>query len=491
MIYLAMIWAFILFAPSAIRAQTEPPTLVLPDCSGTITSPGAQVCVSVHLEGRGASIASVGFTLKYDTASLTLPNGANDVMSGAVLTGGQSKSAVVNEDPNTGMGTVQVAITPPVQLPPLPTIEDGELCKICFTVPGDAPQECTMLSFLAADMGSDLGQNIPTDPPGNGGVNIEPPCLDNPQNCLDHYQCYKAKPTKGSARFESRDVFLMDQFETRISTVQKPVAICNPAEKNGEIILDPDTHLKSYQTTDAKVCSDNNNPCRSNRDCSAGAKCQSLKHVKQTNVQVTNQFGTLFVDTVSPDRLLIPTAKALDVPIDPPNPDTHNVDHYRCYKVKVNKRLCEADPQVKCKTDADCAAQGLTGACNLGFTKLVATVGDQFTDPPQLFEIAKPIRLCNPVDKNSEGMKNPDGHLMCYQARLVKKICTAQAPLNALGACLKEEDCGGVKRQTNLCLPQLKHEKVLGFYTNNQFGPEQLDTVKEEELCVPSTKTLP
>jgi hypothetical protein len=32
---------------------------------------------------------------------------------------------------------------------------------------------------------------------------------------------------------------------------------------------------------------------------------------------------------------------------------------------------------------------------------------------------------------------------------------------------------------------------VLGIHVNNQFGLEQLDTIKEEELCVPSKKLLP
>jgi hypothetical protein len=36
--------------------------------------------------------------------------------------------------------------------------------------------------------------------------------------------------------------------------------------------------------------------------------------------------------------------------------------------------------------------------------------------------------------------------------------------------------------------------KVLGVFVDNQFDPEQseqLDIVTEEELCMPSTKTLP
>jgi hypothetical protein len=35
-----------------------------------------------------------------------------------------------------------------------------------------------------------------------------------------------------------------------------------------------------------------------------------------------------------------------------------------------------------------------------------------------------------------------------------------------------------------------KHVKVLGIHVNNQFGSEQVDTIKEEEFCVPSKKIL-
>jgi hypothetical protein len=32
---------------------------------------------------------------------------------------------------------------------------------------------------------------------------------------------------------------------------------------------------------------------------------------------------------------------------------------------------------------------------------------------------------------------------------------------------------------------------VTGLHLGNQFGPQRVDTVREEELCVPSLKTLP
>lgn len=62
--------------------------------------------------------------------------------------------------------------------------------------------------------------------------------------------------------------------------------------------------------------------------------------------------------------------------------------------------------------------------------------------------------LCNPVDKNGEGIKTPSGHLLCYRVKAA-----------------------------------VDHTKVIGLInTANQFGIETMDTRKEELLCVPALK---
>ena len=60
--------------------------------------------------------------------------------------------------------------------------------------------------------------------------------------------------------------------------------------------------------------------------------------------------------------------------------------------------------------------------------------------------------LCNPVDKNGEGINDPDNHLMCYEIK-----------------------------------DKFKQKNI---HTHDQFGPETLDTKKIKELCVPSEKSL-
>jgi RHS repeat-associated protein len=185
-----------------------------------------------------------------------------------------------------------------------------------------------------------------------------------------------------------------------------------------------------------------------------------------------NQFGDLQVDTVKPETVLVPTATCVATPAEPcpnplppPNPASHTVDHYECYTVKLS-------------------------AGEDKFPKdLRARVVDQFSQPT-LYDIQKPTALCNPVDKNGEGIKDLDTHLMCYQAVAVPKICAVDAPANARNACKSEDDCGGTVRQTTFCQPQAKPDKVSDIHATNQFGPEQLDTLKVEQMCVPSQKII-
>ena len=225
----------------------------------------------------------------------------------------------------------------------------------------------------------------------------------------DAYLCYKAKPTKQGDGFEPPpDLTLVDAFETRETNVVKPKALCNPADIGGEGIGDATTHLESYQIQ------------------------SSEKHEKVKGFAVANAFGSLTLDTVKEDRLLVPSAKGL---AEPPGPlGKNSVDHCKCYKAKPTK----GSPK---------------------FQKLQVTVADQFDGTARTFDVKKPTHLCLPVDKNGEGIQHPDSLRVCYKVKPAKK--------------------------------QPKHAKRTGVFLGNQFGTEQLDTVKEDELCVPSSRPAP
>ena len=221
---------------------------------------------------------------------------------------------------------------------------------------------------------------------------------------LGHFLSYKVKRTKKTPKFVKRVVNLADQFEDKDFKVKKPKFLLTPADKGGEGINDPIHHLKGYTIKKTKG---------------------QGKHVKQKNIQVDNQFGTIFVDTKKPDLLLVPTLKDPNNPVVLPEPFTPPLDHFKCYKVRRTKKTTK-------------------------FIKQTVTVSDQFINTTLL--VKKPVRLCVPVDKDGKGIIDPVAHLMCYKVKRVKK-------------------------------------KVKGIHVNNQFGPLQLDTKKVVELCVPSTKT--
>jgi hypothetical protein len=62
------------------------------------------------------------------------------------------------------------------------------------------------------------------------------------------------------------------------------------------------------------------------------------RHVARRGRRIENQFhpapGLLVVDTIEPDRLLVPTTKSLTGPVAAPDPGGHDVDHFKCDTVK-------------------------------------------------------------------------------------------------------------------------------------------------------------
>ena len=150
-------------------------------------------------------------------------------------------------------------------------------------------------------------------------------------------------------------------------------------------------------------------------------------NVKMPNQTVVNQFGTIKLDIVKPDILMVPTLKTLALPGPTPPPTDPNVDHFQCYKVKRSK----GSPK---------------------FQKILGvTVQDQFGT--ETLDLLKPIRLCAPANKRNEDPTAPSHpfHLLCYKT--------------------KNSAFGTVQT-----------------FTNNQFGPAQPLLIHRRELCVPSTK---
>lgn len=295
---------------------------------------------------------------------------------------------------------------------------------------------------------------------------------------LDAFLSYKTRPTKGSlcsrdapknpgGRCESEEacggqeedtayclpnkfpkaglqVLLDDPFDDQPMPfiVTKPLSLLNPAKVGADgVTNNPDIHLRGYLIAPPKT------------------KPAQPRHVphRLRVMDPSGRFDPLLVDTVSPERLLAPSSKGLNEPVPvPANPD---VDYFKCYKVKVNSKVCDADPRVRCKTNEDCAKAGATGSCNPGFLAKQLSLTDQF-EQPKAFDIRGASRLCLPTDIANESVSDsasqPDNNLMCYKVK------------PARGAA--------------------KHVKHTGVYVNNPLWSEQVDTQSEEELCVPSLK---
>jgi hypothetical protein len=277
-----------------------------------------------------------------------------------------------------------------------------------------------LVNRLALDVyGDELGGavNVPT---GGRALNIVQHAIDSKEGDLpgsydqayggdyfapfDHFHCYKAKTTPGTPRFTATTVTLADQFESGSFRVKKPKALCPPANKNAEGLRDAVTHLESYLI--------------------AGTTASA----PETGVVVRDQFGTLTVDTIKPDRLLVPTGKALGGPATAP---TSDLDHFKCYRVRLTPGSARFPRGIQ------------------------ASVVDQFED--RLYNVRRPTRLCTPVDKDGGGITDPDGHLMCYRV----------TPASG----------------------EPSHTPVTGqIHTANQFGAGRLNTIREDELCVPAAK---
>ncbi len=174
---------------------------------------------------------------------------------------------------------------------------------------------------------------------------------------------------------EMEGLSLADQLGPGLVDVQRPKRLCNPADKNDE---DP--------------------PAPTDAEHMIGYEIKQTQPLftKLFAQPVSNQFGTILVDIVRPELMLLPTAKSLSGSPSPLPPDALN--HFKCYRVKRAK-----------------------------FRTTGLVVEDQLGT--YLVDIKKPFRLCVPADKNGEGTIEPPDSLMCYKARNFPKRPPITGPI--------------------------------------------------------------
>jgi len=232
---------------------------------------------------------------------------------------------------------------------------------------------------------------------------------------IDPFLCYKVRRNPAGERFTSQVVSLDDAVDGAIDfKVLTDVALCTPGELNQSgVLADASTHLEGYKITLA--------PGEPNLLPRLGLHFESV-------------FGPIVVDTKPRvDRLLVPTAASDSGPVSAPDPNGHDVDHYECHQATLSRLAPDYFPRT--------AQAHFSGAFDAAD-----------------YDLRRPSRVCAPVDKNGEGIKNAEGYLICYPAKVDKS--------------------------------STKHVRRFGIHAANQFGDGWLlDTIKEEELCVPSRLT--
>jgi large repetitive protein len=419
--------------------------------------------------------AKVGQTISLAPATFTDADPADTHTATVDWGNGTQTGGTVNETNGNGTVTASHSYTQAGPFTVTVCVTDTHEASGCDTLTVTVTEGALIDPFLCYRTRSSKGDRCTAEAPVNAGgeCEIEEECggtTEETSFCV---------PPQFPRDLE---VALADQFEpqARVFAVRKPVNLCNPAEVEDSELLDPDTHLRGYQVEATPGRCAAVAPQRAGAGCSTEEECggtrqrttfcvaqaQSTTHL---NIKVTNHFhpgGELVVDTLRPKpqsgltRLLVPSAKSLTHPVDPPGPS--QVDPYHCYRVKVH-----------------------TGAGP--FPKnLRVTAVDQFAEP-QVYRLKKPTRLCTPVEEDGEGIKQPGSSLLCYKVQPVSGLCLEGAPVHQGGECKKEEDCGGTAQVTTFCEFEPKGPSVPGIFVNNQFGPEQVDAIKEKELCVPST----
>jgi hypothetical protein len=153
-------------------------------------------------------------------------------------------------------------------------------------------------------------------------------------------------------------------------------------------------------------------------------------------VRVSNPFGDDQQLTVTrpnrPKRLCVPsTVERVESGAAARDPWESELDHFLCYAVRTGWR---------------------------DFDPIEVSLADAFQTSERLLKKAK--SLCNPVDKNGEGILDPATHLTCYD--------------------VKPRKHGSAPRRLNL-----------DVLVSNQFDAEQRFGVKKPRtVCVPSQKQL-
>ncbi len=209
--------------------------------------------------------------------------------------------------------------------------------------------------------------------------------MGQPAPAGDAYVCYKGAAVRAPflpVFFPRPGTLIGDRFTMAARLdVSKPLAVCNPAEVDGDAPSEPATRLEAFRTR---------------RTRTVPAQPKILPGV----VEIRNELGTLKLDLKAAERLLRP-ASGVDGPNGAPALPPTAVDDFNCYAAKVAR-----------------APRGQTPFPR--FAPVQVAVADAFGS--RTLTLVKPTRLCTPADVAGLDPEAAErrGQLVCYQAKLTK-----------------------------------------------------------------------
>jgi hypothetical protein len=266
---------------------------------------------------------------------------------------------------------------------------------------------------------------------------------------LDHYKCYVA-----SGAQIDLGVTILDQFQGRSALVIEPKLFCTPANKNGEGIDDAINHLTCYSTTPVGqppglipisnqfIAGDQLELLSPDLLCAPSTK-QLIPPAEHFNVYraqgpdgppvtMVDQFGNQATDLGSASLFMVPADKNDEGLFDPfTHLNCHDIEEVVASQIPyvnvtnqfvTDQELAVGDPKELCVPTEKLIAPGpidgdhfrcweVAGAPGVSLD-IDVVLADQFQGFPTT--VLEPFRLCNPVDKNGEGIQDPSTHLVCY-----------------------------------------------------------------------------
>ena len=250
---------------------------------------------------------------------------------------------------------------------------------------------------------------------GRRGLTVITWIADLRNNPPDPFQCYDVGTTRDSERFEAREVSLSDQFGDTIQIVKKGKRLCAPVELDGAEVFEPEAHLLCYDLAQPR-----------GNDGQRGSE--------PIAVRVDNRFGSDQHLTVThadrPKQLCVPsTVEPVESGAAPGDPRNLELDHFLCYAVRAAWR---------------------------SFEPIEVSLADRFQTSER--RLGKPTLLCNPVDKNGEGILDPETHLTCYEVAPIEREHRRQSVNQdvLVSNQFDAEQRFKVKRSATVCVPSLK-----------------------------------